>query len=86
MAHIVILGAGIGGMPMGYDMRKRARKEDRITVVSNVACFVEGKGVHLAKVAFEKYFFRKMKKGTTEPMYEKLVMHALGIRKLKDTA
>ena len=52
----------------------------------NVNYFVEGKWVHLAKVAFEKYFIRKMKKGTTEPMYEKLVMHALGIRKLKDTA
>jgi len=26
MAHIVILGAGIGGMPMAYEMRQRARK------------------------------------------------------------
>jgi sulfide:quinone oxidoreductase len=39
--------------------------------------------VHLAKIAFEKYFIGKMKKGTSEPYYEKLVMHALGIRKLK---
>ncbi|HXV08075.1 MAG TPA: FAD/NAD(P)-binding oxidoreductase, partial [Burkholderiales bacterium] len=39
MAHIVILGAGIGGLPMAYDMRKRARKEDRITVISNVDYF-----------------------------------------------
>ena len=83
MAHIVIMGAGIGGMPMAYDMRKRARKEDRITVVSNVACFVEGKWVHLAKVAFEKYFIRKMKKGTSEPAYEKYVMKAIGVEKLK---
>jgi len=43
----------------------------------------EGKWVHLAKIAFEKYFIGKMKKGTSEPYYEKLVMHALGIRKLK---
>ena len=42
--------------------------------------------MHLAKVAFEKYFIRKMKKGTTEPLYEKLVLHALGIKKLKDAA
>ncbi|MBZ0129671.1 MAG: FAD-dependent oxidoreductase [Rhodobacteraceae bacterium] len=35
MAEIVILGAGIGGLPMAYDMKKEMRKEDRITVISN---------------------------------------------------
>lgn len=35
MAHIVILGAGIGGMPMAYEMRELARAEDKITVISN---------------------------------------------------
>jgi sulfide:quinone oxidoreductase len=49
----------------------------------NVNWFSEGKWVHLAKIAFEKYFIRKMKKGTSEPLYEKLVLHSLGIRKLK---
>jgi sulfide:quinone oxidoreductase len=43
----------------------------------------QGKWVHLAKVAFEKYFIRKMKRGTSEPVYERLVMTALGIVKLK---
>ena len=43
----------------------------------------EGKWVHLAKIAFEKYFLRKLKRGSSEPMYEKLIMDALGIRKLK---
>jgi sulfide:quinone oxidoreductase len=43
----------------------------------------EGKWVHLAKVAFEKYFLRKMKKGTSEPFIEKFMMKALGIVKLK---
>jgi len=52
----------------------------------NVNWFAEGKWVHLGKVAFERYFLRKMKKGTTEPVYEKLVLHALGILKLKDAA
>jgi sulfide:quinone oxidoreductase len=52
----------------------------------NVNWFAEGKWVHLGKVAFERYFIRKMKTGTTEPLYEKLVLHALGIRKLKDAA
>ena len=49
----------------------------------NVNWFKEGKWVHLAKVAFEKYFIRKMKKGTTEPLYEKYVLGVLGIKKLK---
>ena len=49
----------------------------------NVNWFKEGKWVHLAKIAFEKYFLRKMKKGTSEPIYEKYVMKALGIEKLK---
>jgi sulfide:quinone oxidoreductase len=52
----------------------------------NVNWFAEGKWVHLAKIAFERYFIRKMKKGTTEPLYERLVLHSLGIKKLKDAA
>jgi len=39
MADIVILGAGIGGLPMAYDMRKQARPSDRVIVVSNVDYF-----------------------------------------------
>jgi sulfide:quinone oxidoreductase len=50
----------------------------------NVNWFSQGKWVHVAKVAFEKYFMRKMKKGTSEPVFEKYVMGALGITKLKE--
>ncbi|MCX7893477.1 MAG: NAD(P)/FAD-dependent oxidoreductase, partial [Burkholderiales bacterium] len=49
----------------------------------NVNWFSEGKWVHLAKIAFEKYFIKKMKKGASEPYYEKAVMNMLGITKLK---
>ncbi|HMN55347.1 MAG TPA: NAD(P)/FAD-dependent oxidoreductase, partial [Sphingopyxis sp.] len=42
-----------------------------------------GKWVHLAKIGFEKYFLRKVRKGESEPFYEKLAMHALGIKKLR---
>jgi sulfide:quinone oxidoreductase len=49
----------------------------------NVNWFSEGKWVHLAKIGFEKYFIRKMKKGTSEPFYEKSVMNMIGITKLK---
>jgi sulfide:quinone oxidoreductase len=50
----------------------------------NVNWFKKGKWVHYAKIAFEKYFIRKMKKGSSEPVYEKYVLKALGIERLKD--
>jgi sulfide:quinone oxidoreductase len=46
----------------------------------------QGKWVHLAKVAFEKYFLRKMKTGNFEPVYERYVLKALGILPLKEQA
>ena len=49
----------------------------------NVNWFAAGKWVHLAKIAFEKYFIRKMKKGTSEPLYEKYMMRAIGINRLE---
>ena len=49
----------------------------------NVNWFKKGKWVHLAKVAFEKYFMYKMKNGTAEPLYEKHVLKALGIERLE---
>lgn len=49
----------------------------------NVAWFKKGKWVHMAKIAFEKYFIRKMKKGSSEPIYEKYVLKMLGINRLK---
>jgi len=48
----------------------------------NVAWFKKGKWVHMAKIAFEKYFIRKMKKGTSEPLYEKHILKMMGIEKL----
>ncbi len=49
----------------------------------NVTWAKVGKWVHLAKIAFEKYFLAKMKSGNTEPIYEKYVLKALGIERLK---
>ena len=49
----------------------------------NVTWAKQGKWVHLAKIAFEKYFIRKMKTGKTEPVYEKYVLKTLGIVRLK---
>jgi sulfide:quinone oxidoreductase len=49
----------------------------------NVNWFSEGKWVHLAKIAFEKYFLHKIKKGNVGPLYENVTLRALGISKLK---
>ena len=43
-----------------------------------------GQWVHIAKIAYEKYFLYKVKKGTSEPIYEKYTLKALGIERLKD--
>lgn len=51
----------------------------------NVNWFRKGKWVHLAKIAYEKYFLRKLRKGTSEPIYEKYVMGLLGIKRLSDS-
>ena len=49
----------------------------------NITWFKEGKWVHLAKLAYEKYFLNKMKRGGTEPVYEKYILKMLGINRLK---
>jgi sulfide:quinone oxidoreductase len=48
----------------------------------NVNWFKKGKWVHLAKIAFEKYFMRKMRTGSSEPAFEKYVLKAVGIARL----
>jgi len=49
----------------------------------NLNWFRKGRWVHLAKIAFEKYFLYKMKNGTSEPIYEKYMLKALGIERLE---
>jgi len=49
----------------------------------NVTWFKEGKWVHVAKVAYEKYFMNKLKRGSTEPIYEKYTLKALGLTRLR---
>ena len=49
----------------------------------NVTKSMTGKWVHLAKVAYEKYFLRKMRKGKADPLYETYIMKAFGIDRLK---
>ncbi len=52
----------------------------------NVTWTGVGKWVHLAKLAFEKYFLRKVRTGSVTPVYERYVLKALGIMPLKRTS
>ena len=49
----------------------------------NTAWMKKGKWVHWAKVAFEKYFIYKMKKGSSDPVFEKFFLKVMGIGKTK---
>ncbi len=42
-----------------------------------------GRWVHLAKIAFEKYFLRKVRRGVSEPIYEKVFLEFIGLKKLR---
>jgi sulfide:quinone oxidoreductase len=46
----------------------------------------KGSWVHYAKVAFEKYFLRKIRRGESEPFYERFVLEQLNLRKVKEPA
>jgi sulfide:quinone oxidoreductase len=50
----------------------------------NVTWAKVGRWVHLAKLAFEKYFLRKVRTGSSTPVYEKYVLKLLGIASLKE--
>jgi sulfide:quinone oxidoreductase len=50
----------------------------------NVTWAKKGKWVHLAKIAFEKYFLRKVRTGNVDPVYERYVLKALGIERLSE--
>ena len=52
----------------------------------NVNWSSKGTWVHYAKVAFEKYFLRKIRRGESEPFYERFVLEQLNLRKTKETA
>ncbi len=44
----------------------------------------KGRWVHWGKLAFEWYFIRKIRKGVSEPWYEKFIMNMLKVTKIKD--
>ena len=45
-----------------------------------------GKWVHAAKIAFEKYFLNKVRRGKVETYYEKHVLRLMGVEKIKNAS
>ena len=39
MAHIVVVGAGVGGVPCAYELRKKLGKEHRVTLIGSSPYF-----------------------------------------------
>jgi sulfide:quinone oxidoreductase len=52
----------------------------------NVNWSSKGHWVHYAKIAFEKYFMHKIRRGESEPFYERMVMETLHLHKVKRSA
>ncbi len=52
----------------------------------NVNWSSKGHWVHFAKIAFERYFLRKIRRGEAEPFYERFVLDKLGLRKIRESA
>ena len=44
-----------------------------------------GKWVHMAKVAYEKYFLHKVRHFKAEPYYEKMILNMIGAKRLKES-
>jgi sulfide:quinone oxidoreductase len=51
----------------------------------NVNWSSKGDWVHYAKVGFEKYFMRKMRRAESEPFYERFLLERLNLHKIKET-
>lgn len=39
MARIIVLGAGIGGVPMAYEMKEMVKKNHEVMVISDTPTF-----------------------------------------------
>lgn len=48
----------------------------------NVTWFKQGKWVHWAKIGFEKYFLYKMRRGISEPSFERWALRLMGMARL----
>lgn len=84
-SYIGHLGLGGVGDTKGFIERDETTSIRWITNArsDNVNWSSDGRWVQLAKVAFEKYFLQKIKRGSTEPVFEKLLLRTMGLKKIK---
>ena len=81
-------------MIMDTDLRKRRIRDCMpmtfVTITApripprNITWARMGKWVHWSKIAFEKYFLFNIKRGSTEPLFQKLALRVMGLNRLKD--
>jgi NADPH-dependent 2,4-dienoyl-CoA reductase/sulfur reductase-like enzyme len=85
MAHVVIIGAGLGAVPCAYRMRKRLDAAHRVTLIGSSPCFeCTPSNPWIAVGRREKYFLRTVRGGSTTPVPERHERTAPGIHTLKD--
>ena len=75
------------GLPRRFRRRRRRLRGAAANSAAQRQLVREGRLGALAKVAFEKYFLRKMRRGQSEPFYERFLLRtARHLRKIKETA
>ncbi len=71
------------GVPRRFRRQWHRLRRPAADPARNVNWSSKGYWVHLAKVAYEIYFLRKVRKGQAEPVYERVIMKLLGIVRLR---
>ncbi|EQD60961.1 NAD(FAD)-dependent dehydrogenase [mine drainage metagenome] len=85
MAHVVIMGAGLGAVPCADPMRKGLGAAHRRRLLGSSAfCEFTPSNRWIAVGWREKYFPRTLRSGSTAPVHERYVCKALGAHTLKD--
>ena len=78
MAKIVVMGADFGHSGIAFIALPQIPPR-------NTNWAAQGKWVHVAKIAYEKYFLHKVHAAKTEPYYEKMILKMLGATRLKES-
>ena len=82
MSEIVVLGAGLGGTLAAYELLPQIPPGDRLTLIGQERQYHFVPSNPWVAVGWR---LRKMRKGESEPFYERFLMRQLNIQKLKTT-
>jgi NADH dehydrogenase FAD-containing subunit len=78
MAHVGVLGAGLGGASPAYELKETRESTAKITVISNKPFFQFTPSNLWARVGW-----RNIHKGVSEPFYEKAIMKMMNVNKIE---